>query len=151
MPVNERGYRVPTLATDAILVNGGKVLLIERGRDPFEGAWALPGGFVEVDETIETACLRELAEETGCRGRLLGLVGVYSDPARDPRGHVVSIPYLATPEDPASCRDPEAGDDAAEARWFNLEDPPEMAFDHGEILADARRLLEDLERGSADR
>lgn len=139
MRVNERGYAVPTLATDAVLVDeaADEVLLIERGREPFAEAWALPGGFVEVGETIEDACRRELAEETGCQARLIGLIGVYSDPDRDPRGHVVSAPFLAVPEDPNACRPPSAGDDAASARWFPLDDPPEMAFDHGEVLADA--------------
>lgn len=151
MPVNERGYEVPTLATDAVLVNGDQVLLIQRGQPPFEGTWALPGGFVEVGETTEAACLRELAEETGCQGRLVGLIGVYSDPERDPRGHVVSVPYLATPTEPAACRDPSAGDDAAKARWFDLDAPPELAFDHAEILADARAHLDALEATSTKR
>lgn len=144
MPTNERGYAVPTLATDAVLVNGENVLLIQRGREPFKGAWALPGGFVEVGETVEAACRRELAEETGCHGRLIGLIGVYSDPDRDPRGHIVSVPFLATPKDPATCADPAVGDDAARAEWRPLDDPPEMAFDHEEILEHARRMVETL-------
>lgn len=136
MPTNERGYEVPTLATDALLVEEGRVLLVQRGKDPFAGAWALPGGFVEVGETVEAACVRELAEETGIEAEIQRLVGVYSDPERDPRGHVVSAPFLVERASEAG-GEPEGGDDAAEAAWFALDELPAMAFDHGEILADA--------------
>lgn len=135
MPTNERGYEVPTLATDAVLVEEGRVLLVRRGRDPFAGRWALPGGFVEVGETVETACVRELREETGIEAEIVELVGVYSDPDRDPRGHVVSTPFVVrrTGEE----REPAGGDDAAKAAWHPLGDLPDMAFDHGQILANA--------------
>lgn len=147
MPVNERGYEVPTLATDAVVVDRDQVLLIQRGNPPFEGAWALPGGFVEVGETVEDACSRELDEETGLTAELIGLVGVYSDPGRDPRGHVVSAPYLARLDPSSGEREPRAADDAADAAWFELDDPPELAFDHDEILDDARRMVETLPTG----
>lgn len=147
MPVNERGYQVPTLATDAVLVDRGEILLIQRGKDPFEGAWALPGGFVEVGETVEAACERELGEETGLEAELIGLVGVYSDPDRDPRGHVISLPYLARLDPSSGEREPRPGDDAAAASWFDLDDPPELAFDHDAILDDARQMVEALPAG----
>jgi 8-oxo-dGTP diphosphatase len=142
VPTNERGYEVPTLATDAVLVEQGRVLLVRRGRDPFAGQWALPGGFVEVGETVETACRRELAEETGIAAEPVELVGVYSDPERDPRGHVVSTPFLVEPTPAAEDLEPTGGDDAAEAGWSPVDDPPAMAFDHDRILADARDVLD---------
>lgn len=144
MPTNKRGFDVPSLAADAVLVHEADVLLIQRGNDPFEGAWALPGGFVEVGETVEEACNRELQEETGISGRLIGLIGVYSDPARDPRGHVVSTSFLARLENPEDVDAVSGGSDAAHAAWHPLKDPPELAFDHGDILADARRMVATL-------
>lgn len=146
VPRNERGYEVPSLAADAVLVRGEEVLLIRRGNDPFEGSWALPGGFVEVGETVEEACRRELLEETGVSGRLIGLIGVYSDPERDPRGHVVSTSFLVRLEAEEGEAEVSAGSDAAHAAWHALENPPALAFDHGRILADARRMVETLRR-----
>ncbi len=143
MPRNERGFEVPSLAADAVVIHEGEVLLIERGSPPFEGAWALPGGFVEVGETVEAACKRELREETGVSGRLVGLIGVYSDPGRDPRGHVVSTAFLAALADEDDGQ-AVAGSDAANATWHALSDPPELAFDHGIILEDARRMVAKL-------
>lgn len=134
MPRNERGYRVPTLATDAVLILEGQVLLVQRGSDPFRGSWALPGGFVEVGETVEEACVREVAEETGVPASPASLVGVYSDPARDPRGHVVSVVFHVEPDEMGA--DARPGDDAAEVGWFPVEEPPELAFDHADIFAD---------------
>jgi len=111
---------------------GGRVVLIRRGSDPYKGRWALPGGFVEVGETVEQAARREAAEETGLAVELAGLVGVYSDPERDPRGHNVSVAFLAR----VLSGELSAATDAAEA---SLLDPGtvELAFDHGRIIADA--------------
>jgi len=137
--VSPTGFPTPGLAVDGAVVKGREILLVRRGKEPFKGAWALPGGFVEVGESTEDAVRREVAEETGLLTRVAGLVGVYSDPARDPRGHVVGVTYLLAVSGilPVS-----AGDDADEARWFPLDDPPETAFDHARILADVRAHLE---------
>lgn len=117
-----------------------QVLLIERGNPPFEGQLALPGGFLRPGESIEEAAARELLEETGLDSRSLHLeqVGAYGDPHRDPRGRVVSVPYLAiAPNLPT----PVAGSDATEALWRPVEpvlaSPGKLAFDHDRILKDA--------------
>jgi 8-oxo-dGTP diphosphatase len=128
-----RRYPGPSLAVDAVWVRRDRVLLVRRGRPPFRGSWALPGGFVEIGETVERAVQRELKEETGLRARPVGLVGVYSDPHRDPRKHTVSVVFRM--RGPAGR--PRGGDDAASAAWVPLRPFPELAFDHGRILRDA--------------
>jgi 8-oxo-dGTP diphosphatase len=115
----------------------GRVLLIRRGHPPFKGRHALPGGFVEVGEPVEDACRRELREETGLEAGILRLVGVYSDPKRDPRGHTCSVVFLARVRRAA----PRAGDDAAAAEWVEDWSGLKLAFDHAKILADAARML----------
>ena len=142
-------YPMPSVAADVVLLRPAEaarapveVLLIERAKDPFRGRWALPGGFVEIDEDLLDAARRELREETGIEtepDRLVQL-GAFGKPGRDPRGRVVSVVYLAHVCRPGS--EPTAGDDAARAKWFPLSDPPELAFDHAEILAAARKRLE---------
>jgi 8-oxo-dGTP diphosphatase len=118
-----------------ILLPGDRVVLVER-RDPPPG-WALPGGFVEAGETVEAAAVREAKEETGLDVELADLVGVYSDPRRDPRQHTTSTVWLGRADG-----EPAGGDDAAQARAFGWEAlPSPIAFDHAEILRDARRLL----------
>lgn len=132
------------LTADALLVVGNEVLLIQRKHGPFEGHWALPGGFVEVGERIPDAAHRELQEETGISGFVMKEFGTYGDPGRDPRGRVVSVIYwIRLPEKPRST----AGDDAADARWYSFDQLPQLAFDHAQILAEARRRLPELERG----
>jgi 8-oxo-dGTP diphosphatase len=112
------------------------VLLIERGREPFAGRWALPGGFVEDREPVGHAAARELAEETGLRVPILTLLGVYDTPGRDPRGWTVSVVYLARVSVPA---DVVGADDAQDACWFAASALPPLAFDHDLIVADALR------------
>jgi 8-oxo-dGTP diphosphatase len=123
----------PWLAVDCVVFDGDCLLLIRRNAPPFEGCWALPGGFVEIGETTEAAAIRELKEETGIDAVLLGLVGVYSRPDRDPRHHVVSAAYSLR----AVTSSPKGADDASDAEfradWRDLE----LAFDHAEIIADA--------------
>jgi 8-oxo-dGTP diphosphatase len=127
----------PLLAADAVIFYAGGIVLIERDNPPFAGSYALPGGFIEIGETVEAAAVREAQEETGLDIELLGLVGVYSDPARDPRGHVVSIAFLARGRG-----DIFAGSDARAARIFSLNSLPDLAFDHGKIISDALALAE---------
>jgi 8-oxo-dGTP diphosphatase len=130
--------RTPLLAVDCVVFNArGRVLLVRRRNAPFRGCFALPGGFVEVGETVEAACRRELAEETGVDAGRLQLVGVYSDPRRDPRGHTCSVVFLARVARAAA----KAGDDAAAAEWVKDRSKVELAFDHAAILADAARML----------
>jgi 8-oxo-dGTP diphosphatase len=128
----------PRLTVDTIVLDQDKVLLIRRGHPPFQDTWALPGGFVDPGETVEQAAVRETLEETGLQVRLDRLLGVYSEPDRDPRGHTVSVVFVArlqTGEDPEHAK---GGDDAESARWFPLERTPELAFDHAKILEDLR-------------
>lgn len=126
----------PALTTDAVWVHRGRVLLVRRGRPPFRGRWALPGGFVEPNETVEATVARELFEETGLKARPVALVGVYSGPGRDPRGPTASVVFLMQGR-PGG---PSGGDDAADAAWVPLEDARGLAFDHDTILRDALRM-----------
>ncbi|MFE1198500.1 NUDIX domain-containing protein [Streptomyces olivaceoviridis] len=121
---------------DVVLLAAGHVLLIERGWDPFEGYWALPGGHVDKGETSLDASMRELEEETGITVPAddLRQVGAFDAPGRDPRGRYVSVAYTATL--PALVA-PTAGDDATAARWWPLTALPDLAFDHADILARA--------------
>lgn len=129
--------RTPLLTVDCVVLDDrDRVLLIRRGNEPFKGAYALPGGFVEVGETVEEACRRELIEETGIAAGTLTLIGVYSDPARDPRGHTVSVAFLTYAPDAV----PVAGDDAAAAAWVTDWQSLPLAFDHARILSDAMRV-----------
>jgi 8-oxo-dGTP diphosphatase len=126
-------HRVPALTVDGVLIQDDSVLLIERKNAPFEGSWALPGGFVEYGETTEQAISREFQEETGLIIRILQLIGVYSDPNRDPRGHTVSVVYLVERVNGTLL----AGDDARIAKFFKREELPGLAFDHAVIVKDA--------------
>jgi 8-oxo-dGTP diphosphatase len=130
--------KTPLLTTDCVIFDrDGRVLLIRRKDPPFKGACALPGGFVEVGETVEAACRREVREEVGLAMGALKLIGVYSDPHRDPRGHTVSIAYSAyLPDAPP----PEPGSDAKAAQWVKGWRKLELAFDHAAIIADAEKL-----------
>ena len=128
----------PALTVDVVWIRRGRVLLVRRGRPPFRGRWALPGGFVERSETVETAALRELREETGLSGRLGPVIGVYSGPDRDPRKPTATIAFRVVGRGGR----PRGGDDAARAEWVPLAEALGLAFDHDRILADARRALE---------
>ena len=136
-------YRNPVPTVDVVILvpdagPDGGVVLVER-RNPPPG-WALPGGFVDYGETCEHAAEREAREETGLDVELTGLLGVYSDPARDPRQHTLSVVYAA--QAPAGA-EPRGGDDAARAQFFPLELLPEaLAFDHARIIADFRARLD---------
>jgi 8-oxo-dGTP diphosphatase len=125
---------------DVVLVAAGHVLLIERGWDPYKGCWALPGGHVDAGETSIAAAARELEEETGISVQVADLhqVGAFDAPGRDPRGRYVSVAYIAILPAPVA---PTAGDDAAAARWWPLDELPHLAFDHADILAATAALV----------
>lgn len=128
--------RNPYPTTDVIVEVEGKIVLIERKAEPI--GWALPGGFVDYGETVESAARREVMEETGLSVELRALLGVYSEPDRDPRQHNLSVVYVGR-----ASGSPKGGDDAARAELFELDDLPELVFDHGKIIADYRRWLSD--------
>ena len=146
-------YPRPAVTADCVVfgVDGKslQILLVKRGNEPFKGGWAFPGGFMNMDETVEECAVRELYEETGLKINRLKQLGCFSDVHRDPRGRVVSVAFyaLATPADVWG------GDDASEARWFALEEVPHpLAFDHDDMLQKALQQLRkdihfDLERG----
>ncbi|WP_330445364.1 NUDIX domain-containing protein [Streptomyces anulatus] len=123
---------------DVVCIRGSDVLVIERGWDPHKGMNALPGGHVDPGESSRAAAARELAEETGVQvdASDLTLVGVWDAPDRDPRGRYITAAYLVTVPDDTTAR---AGDDAAAVRWVPLDAPGTLAFDHGQIVATARR------------
>ncbi len=122
----------PRLAVDGVVLLEGKLVTVIRGRPPFEGMHALPGGMVELGETSESAMLREIEEETGLRVAVDRIVGVYSDPARDPRGHSVSVAYALR----WVGGDLRAGSDAAGIELVDPRSLPAMAFDHATIVRD---------------
>jgi len=127
----------PALAADVVVLAGdppASVLLVQRRNEPFEGDWALPGGFVEADERVATGAARELREETGVEAGALRLLGVYDTPGRDPRGPVVSVVFVMRAGEELEAT---AADDAADARWFPLGQLPELAFDHSLVIDDA--------------
>ena len=145
MPAPDR-YEKPALTVDIVVVDPGEdrhtVLLIRRKHPPFEGRWALPGGFVDPHEPLEDAARRELLEETGIAPARLEQLHTFGAPGRDPRGWTVSVAYLAIlNEGEAQILNPHAGDDAADVGWFDLLAPPPLAFDHAEILAHAGKAL----------
>ena len=116
-----------------------KVLLIKRKKEPFKGKWAFPGGFVEMDEELEEAVARELAEETGLCGVKLEQMRTFGRCGRDPRGRQISIAFMGMVE--AEQPNIKAGDDAAEVRWFDVDQLPELAFDHNEMAKTAIERL----------
>jgi len=126
----------PLLTVDAVILlkNEKKLVLIRRKFPPFQGVLALPGGFVEVGETVESACIRETKEETNLDIKINKLIGVFSDPGRDPRGHNVTIAFLCTPL--TKNENPKALDDAAEIELVDLSEISslELAFDHKDII-----------------
>jgi 8-oxo-dGTP diphosphatase len=130
--------KTPALTVDCVVVDARKrVLLVRRRNPPFKGRYALPGGFVDVGETVEDGCRRELLEETGVQAKALRLLGVYSDPKRDPRGHTCSVAFLTR----VGAAKATAGDDAAAAEWVADWSRLDLAFDHARILADAWAAL----------
>lgn len=127
-------YPRPAVTTDCVVFgiegNNINVLLIKRGNEPFKGSWALPGGFLNPDETAEEGALRELREETELCVAEVEQLYTFSDPKRDPRDRVISIAYMAI----VKLQEVKGGDDASDARWFPIDNLPDLAFDHDRIL-----------------
>ncbi len=138
-------YPRPAVTVDCIIFgykagDALRVLLIQRSGQPFRGAWALPGGFVEMDEDLETAALRELEEETGVRDVFIEQLFTFGAPGRDPRGRVISVAYYALVN--LSEHPVRAASDADEAEWFTIDNLPQLAFDHAMILEVALTRLQ---------
>ena len=137
-------YPRPAVTADCVVMTKEpvpKVLLIKRGAEPFKGCWAFPGGFLNMDETIEQCAIRELQEETGMEVPFILHVGVYSKVDRDPRGRTITVAYLAIIDAPAEVS---GQDDAAKAQWFPIDALPSLAFDHEDIMRDAKALYKGL-------
>lgn len=130
-------YKSPKLTADGAILKDKKILLIKRKNEPFKDNWALPGGFVEYNEKVEDAVIREVYEETGLKTKIKDIIGVYSDPKRDPRGHIVTVVYLLDIKGGKS----KGGDDASEAKFFDLDNLPKLAFDHNIIMKDILRRV----------
>lgn len=134
-------YPRPAVTTDCVVFTKEeepKVLLIQRGNEPYKGYWAFPGGFMNMEETAEECAVRELKEETGLTVKQIQQIGAYSKVDRDPRGRTISIAYLAIVDAPAAVS---GMDDAAKAAWFPLTSLPNLAFDHQDIMTDAIALF----------
>ena len=142
-------YPHPAVTADVVVFTFDndtlKVLLIQRGRPPAEGEWAIPGGFVNIDESLKRAAWRELNEETGVHAAYLRQLGAFGHPDRDPRERIITVAYIALL--PVDRLHIEAGSDAMDARLFGLQELPELAFDHAKIL---RRAFERLQQYFAD-
>jgi 8-oxo-dGTP diphosphatase len=127
----------PSVAVDILLFRKSgdhyQILLVKRALDPYRGRYALPGGFVEIDESLEDAAKRELSEETGLGGIQLSQIHTFSDPDRDPRGRVISTAFGGLMNE-ADLQTLLAGSDAAEASWFPITELPQLAFDHLKII-----------------
>jgi len=136
-------YPHPAVTTDVVLfticAEQLQVLLIRRANPPFQGCWSLPGGFVEIDEDLETAALRELREETGVSGIYLEQLYTFGKPDRDPRERIITVAYYALA--PADRLQVQAASDAGAAQWFAVDGLPEPAFDHRQIIRLAQRRL----------
>ena len=130
-------YPRPAVTADCVVITKEpqpKVLLIQRGADPYKGCWAFPGGFMNMDETTEQCAIRELEEETGLKVSEVHQIGAYSKVDRDPRGRTITVAYLAIIDFPQMVK---GQDDAAKAQWFPVDALPPLAFDHEEIMKDA--------------
>jgi 8-oxo-dGTP diphosphatase len=133
--------KTPLLTVDAVIIyEKDNIILIRRKNKPFQGEYALPGGFVDIGETVEAACIRETKEETNINIKIIKMIGVYSNPARDPRGHTVSVAYLCEPL--TNYEKPKAQDDAVALEVMPISKIPylKLAFDHMDIIKDSGLL-----------
>ena len=135
-------YPHPAVSADIVCLRsvpgGMQIALVRRGKDPFRGMWAVPGGFMNIEETLLSAARRELAEETGLRARFVEQFYCFDEPQRDPRGRTLSVAFLALVDGDQEGR---AGDDAGEFAWFPSDRLPELAFDHARIIAKGLKVL----------
>lgn len=137
-------YPRPSVTADCVVItkeDTPQVLLIQRGFEPFKGCWALPGGFMNMDETTEQCAIRELEEETGLKISDVRQIGAFSKVDRDPRGRTITVAYLAIVDAPLEVK---GLDDAAKAQWFPLSTLPPLAFDHADILREAIALYKSI-------
>ena len=129
------GWPRPMVTVDAAvfaMVEGkARLLLVQRKHEPYQGSWALPGGYIEIDEDLPEAAARELAEETGLKDVPLEQLHTFGQPGRDPRGRTITVAYFGIAE--KNWPQVKAADDAAEVQWFDIDNLPPMAFDHDEI------------------
>jgi 8-oxo-dGTP diphosphatase len=128
----ENHWRKPSVTADGIVIRNQEIVLVKRGKEPFKGTYALPGGFLEYGETLEHCAIREVQEETGLKTEIVDLIGVYSNPSRDPRGQVVTAVYQLR----STGGTLKGGDDASSAEWVPFDKLPKLAFDHGMIIED---------------
>lgn len=138
-------YPRPAVTSDCVVITNEqqpKVLLIQRGNEPFKGCWAFPGGFMDMDETTEHCAVRELKEETGLAVSDLHQIGTYSKIDRDPRGRTISVAYLVIIDSPVEVT---GQDDATKAEWFPITNLPHLAFDHFDIMQDALRIYNTMQ------
>ena len=138
-------YPRPAVTADCVVIANEqqpKVLLIQRGNEPFKGCWAFPGGFMDMDETTEHCAVRELKEETGLAVSDLHQIGTYSKIDRDPRGRTISVAYLVIIDSPVEVT---GQDDATKAKWFPITNLPHLAFDHFDIMQDALRIYNTMQ------
>ena len=134
-------YPRPAVTADCVVITKEtepKVLLIQRGNEPFKGQWAFPGGFMNMDETTEQCAIRELEEETGLKVTEIQQIGAYSKVDRDPRGRTVTVAYLAIIDKVEAVK---GLDDATKAQWFSLSSLPKLAFDHEDIMNDVIKKI----------
>ncbi|MCU4157595.1 NUDIX hydrolase [Carboxylicivirga sp. A043] len=134
-------YPRPAVTTDVILIAikpHPQVLFIKRGKEPYKGCWALPGGFVDMDEDLPAAAMRELEEETGIKDVIITQFKTYGSVNRDPRHRTISVVYTSIIEAPIKAV---GMDDAADAEWFSVDELPPLAFDHQLIMEEALHLL----------
>lgn len=133
-------YKKPSVTVDILIINENReFILIKRKNDPYKDFWAIPGGFVDYGETVENAAIREALEETNINVELINIVGVYSNPNRDPRGHTISIVFLAS----GNMENMKADSDAKDINIFSINDlnKIKIAFDHEKILNDSLNLI----------
>jgi len=136
-------YPRPMVTVDNVIFykkdNDLEILLIKRGNEPYKDKWALPGGFVDMDEELELAALRELKEESGLSITTINQIKAYGKVGRDPRGRNISVAFYGYVDGESTNLN--AGDDASDAKWFKIENLPSLAFDHSEIIEDALKII----------